>query len=90
MVRLFTLVLISFCFTALSIYANCDLPTGGACSIEDLKQKQQEQKYQKSLSLDKLMEEMQQDAKLEEEKRIQKDLNNQVHLEKLYNLEFED
>ena len=91
MVRIFILVLVSVCFTTLSIYANCDLPTGGACSIKELKEKQKIQRENPQTStIDKLMEKMGDDARKEENSLIQKDLNNQVNLEKLYNLEFED
>lgn len=85
MVRILVLVIISFCFTALTIYANCDLPTGGACSLEDLKREQvsMQEKLSKHTLLDKLDNEYFQSK----EDMQQKDLPKQVDLKKLNDIE---
>lgn len=41
MIRILVLVLICIVFTSMSIFANCDKVTGGACSIEELKKEQE-------------------------------------------------
>ncbi len=47
MVRVLILALISICFSVLKIQADCNLPTGGACSLEDLRKEQEN--FSKSL-----------------------------------------
>ena len=85
MIRILSLALISFCFTALSIYASCDLPTGGACSLDVLKKEQE--RFSKELweknylnQLDKKYEQKQQDI-------IKIDTSKHVDFEKLNNIE---
>lgn len=85
MVRILVLVMISFCFTALSIYANCDLPTGGACSIEDLKREQVN--MQENLSKHTLLDKVDSDYFQAKEDTQQKDLPKQVDLKKLNDIE---
>ena len=85
MVRILVLIIISFCFTALSIYANCDLPTGGACSIEDLKREQAA--MQEDLSKHTLLDKLDNDYFQSKEEIPQKDLPKQVDLKKLNDIE---
>ena len=85
MVRILSLILISFCFTAHSIYANCNLPTGGACSLEVLK-KEQEQ-FSKDLWENNFLNKL--DEKYEEKQKelIKIDTQKHVDVEKLNNIE---
>ncbi len=85
MVRILLLVIISFCFTALSIYANCDLPTGGACSLEDLKREQAE--IQEKISKHTLLDKLDNEYFESKEEMQQKDLPKQVDLKKLNDIE---
>ncbi len=85
MVRILVLVIISFCFTAHSIYANCDLPTGGACSLEDLRREQQE--MEEKLSKHTLLDKIDSSHFESKEEMEQKDLHKQVDLKKLNEIE---
>ncbi len=85
MVRILFLILISFCFTAASIYASCDLPTGGACSLEALKKEQEE--FSKLLWENSYLNKL--DEKYEEKQKelIKIDTPKRVDVEKLNNIE---
>lgn len=85
MVRILVLIIISFCFTALSIYANCDLPTGGACSIKDLKREQAA--VQEDLSKHSLLDKVDKNYFQSKEEVQQNDLPKQVDLKKLNDIE---
>jgi len=85
MVRILVLVIISFCFTALTIYADCDLPTGGACSLEDLKREQVS--MQENLSKHTLLDKLDNEYFQSKEDMQQKDLPKQVDLKKLNDIE---
>lgn len=78
MIRVIVLVLISFSFTALSIYANCDLPTGGACSLEDLRKEQQ--KMSEMLSKEKFFDQVDDNYKREQENGLKNELPKQVDI----------
>lgn len=81
MVRILILLLISFCCTALSIYANCDLPTGGACKLEDLRKEQEE--FSKTLWKDKYLNQLEKNYTQEQETIIKKDMPEHANFEKL-------
>ena len=81
MFRIFAAVVISICFTALKIYADCGLPTGGACSIEALKQKQQE-----NLEYKDYIREFNEKYYNSDKSQTQKDLQEQVNLDLLKNI----
>ena len=83
MIRVLSLVIISICFTALKIYADCGLPTGGACSFEELKQKQQENSVSENEDYIRKFNEKYFDAQGNE---TQKDLHEQVNLDLLRKL----
>lgn len=85
MVRILCLIIISFCFTAISIYASCDLPTGGACSLEVLKKEQE--KFSKDLWENNFLHKL--DEKYEERQKelIKIDPPKRVDYEKLNNIE---
>lgn len=85
MVRILVLVLISFCFTALSIYASCDLPTGGACKLEDLRK--EEESFSKILWEDKFFNQLDKNYAAEQEKFIKKDTPKRVDFDKLNDIE---
>ena len=85
MVSILSLILISFCLTALSISASCDLPTGGACSLEELKKEQE--LFSKQLWENNFLNKL--DEKYEEKQKelIKTDTPKRVDFEKLNNIE---
>lgn len=85
MVRILCLILISFCFTAMSIYANCDLPTGGACSLEELKKEQE--KFSKDLWQDNFLNKLDEKYEKKQKELIKIDTSKRVDVEKLNNIE---
>ncbi len=85
MVRILFLILISFCFTALSIYANCDMPTGGACSLEELKKEQE--KFSKDLWQDNFLNKLDENYEKKQKELIKIDTPKRVDVEKLNNIE---
>jgi len=85
MVRILCLILISFCFTAMSIYANCDLPTGGACSLEELKKEQE--KFSKDLWQDNFLNKLDEKYEKKQKELIKIDTPKRVDVEKLNNIE---
>lgn len=78
MVRIFLLALICLCVSTLKIYADCDLPTGGACSLEELKKEHQE--FSEMLSKDSFFNQTDKDKAYEHEKLLNKDPSKQVDL----------
>lgn len=85
MVKILSFVLISFCFTALSIYASCDLPTGGACSLDVLKKEQEE--FSKQLWENHYLNKLDKKYQLEQKELIKIDTPKHVDVEKLNNIE---
>ena len=85
MVRILCLILISFCFTALSIYANCDLPTGGACSLDVLKKEQA--KFSKELWENNYLNKLYEKYEEKQKEVIKNDMPKHVDIEKLNNIE---
>ncbi len=81
MIRILALVIISVFCTAAAIYADCDLPTGGACSLEDLKKEQQE--FSKTLNHTNYLDVMDDNYAKQQEKTYQTDLKNQMKTEPL-------
>lgn len=79
MVRIFLLFIISvFCTTA-AIYADCDLPTGGACKIEDLRREQEN--FSKILNREDYLNQLDENYQLKQELRLNHDLQNELDLE---------
>ena len=85
MVRIFMLFLICFCCASMSIYASCDLPTGGACKLDDLRKEQEN--FSKLLWEDNYLNQLDQKYSAEQEKLIKKDTPKRVNFEKLDDIE---
>ena len=85
MIRILSLIIISFCFTALSIYANCDLPTGGACSLESLKKEQE--KFSKDLWENNFLNKLDENYQKQQNELIKKDTPKRADFDKLNNIE---
>ena len=66
--RVILLSIFSIIFSALAIYADCNLPTGGACSIEDLKRQKAE--FDKIMSEYDYLDKLNEKSEIEQEKEI--------------------
>lgn len=69
----------------MSIYANCDLPTGGACSLEELKKEQE--KFSKDLWQDNFLNKLDEKYEKKQKELIKIDTSKRVDVEKLNNIE---
>jgi len=69
----------------MSIYANCDLPTGGACSLEELKKEQE--KFSKDLWQDNFLNKLDEKYEKKQKELIKIDTPKRVDVEKLNNIE---
>ena len=68
MKRVILLFLFSITFSTLAIYADCNMPTGGACSIEDLKRQKAE--FDKIMSEYDYLDKLNEKYEIEQEKEI--------------------
>ena len=85
MIKILSLALISFCLTALSIYASCDLPTGGACSLEELKKEQHA--FSKELWENNYLNQLDKNYEKKQKELIKIDTPKHVDINKLNNIE---
>ena len=85
MIRILSLAIISLFFTTLSIYATCDLPTGGACSLDELK-KEQEQ-FSKELWENNYLNQLDKKYEQKQQVHIKTDTYKRTDFEKLNNIE---